>query len=615
MTSAVIENGRRSPGADASPAWADAPTIQPHRRRLDRDSPNLAFTVSSRKRFVEVVLATDRGLFDPQNAARRDTHGFFASRAFGLTRTNGGDATYIVPTAVMRAFLEAQPRPREIFYTAIAYDDEQGSGPVLALPLAQLLASAPSVPLAVDFDVHGLTRSFGMALERLVRHADAWAAAPAAAPAAAHLTAEPAVPSQWRGSGTLHIPAAQGLDADDDATPAPAYDLSSIDADGFDRDEAPAARAADEDYDDGRGWDNGYGYDDQDAPAPVGDPDGDAAAAASSVDFDYDDGFGPDGRPVGVEPAELPDDDDEEVASAYGDEADEAPPARARVNGAAGPATPAPAPASTRGRPPLPTIDQLGGVLARVAATFDGHTLYAIARRSDAGLRFGIGAFDQRSGALGRLLARMKTVDPGAFARFFGDAGDALVAVTGAPTPEARLGAVAGRALVDDAWRDRFAAAGAHPPFVQAQNELVVATTLAPLWPVACGLGLTSDRALAVVIALGIQMGTEHAAEWLTARLAPAHTEQQVNAALAAIGAPDLASFQTQAGLASTGRIDADTKAAFALALRGLGAGSPLPVLTPSQMLESVRRHVGHGGVARKIVSLMDERSLGDQPR
>jgi hypothetical protein len=88
-----------------------------------------------------------------------------------------------------------------------------------------------------------------------------------------------------------------------------------------------------------------------------------------------------------------------------------------------------------------------------------------------------------------------------------------------------------------------------------------------------------------------------------------------VRTALATIGTPDLASFQRQVGLAASGHIDADTKAALAFALRTLGAGSPMPVLTPAQMLEAMRRHVGHEGVGRKIASLMDERSLGDQPR
>jgi hypothetical protein len=590
MTIAMTRDGRWSQGADVSPTTADV-TISANRKRLDRGAPNLAFTISTRKAFVEVILATDRALFDPQNAPRRTPHEFFASRAFGLTPVHGADATYIVPTAVLRAFIEAQPRPREIFFTAIGYDDDQGHGPALAMPLAQLLFAAPSVPLAADYTVQGLARSFGMALERLVRHSEASATGEVfeqASPAPEGTT------SQWRGSGRIVLPAAQSADDEGDASMATS--LEDIDADGFDRD-APITRTT------------AYQADsDDDAPA-VQNGQGGAAMAAS--DFEYDDGFGAaDDDSPGVEPAELRDDDDDH-ASSYGDEADDDARAQAAAtNGAASGTTP------VSPRPPPPTASQLQGVLERVARTLDGQSLYTLGRRTNDGLRFGIGAFDQRSGSLGRLVAQMKSADPAAFARFFGDAADALVAVTGAPTADGRMANVGGRPLTDEAWIRRFAAAGAHPAFVRVQNELLVATVLTPMWPVLNGLGLTTDRALAVALVLGIQMGALEAADWLASRLAPAHTEAQLRLALGALGAPDLAAFQRQVGLADTGgRMDPDTKAALAGALRGLGASSPLPVFTPVQMLDAIRRHAGHGGIARKIDSLLEERSHSDRPR
>ncbi len=594
MTTVMAREGRWARGADV-PSGTDVPTITANRKRLDRDAPNLAFTIASRKRFVEVILASDKALFDPGNASQRTPHNFFASRAFGLTHMSGPDATYIVPTAVLRAFLESQPRPREIFFTAIACDDEEGHGPVLAQPLVQLLVGAPSVPLAADYTVQGLARSFGMALDRLVRHEGTPAQAAAFAATSGPSAGVAPVASRWEATGTIRVPVSSGQSDEEEPLPAIA---ESLDADGFDRDEPAAAASS---YPTSSG---SYGDDEQVS-------DGEAVGAAMS-DADYDDGFGvDDDGPGGAEPAELPDDD---YATSYGDEADLAPQGSSEAMDAA-PTNGAPVLAPAAARVQAPTAAQLGAVLARVAATLDGHSLYTMARRSDAGLRFGIGAFDQRSGALGAMLSQMKVADGAAFARFFGDAADQLLAVTTASTPQARMADVGGRPLGDPAWTQRFAAAGAHPPFVRAENEAIVASVLTPLWPIAAGLGLTSARAVAVLLVLGIHMGPQEAAVWLTERLAPAHTDAQVGSTLAAIGAPDVGSFQRQAGLAPSGRIDPETKAALTAALRSLGATSPLPVLTPAQMLDAVRRHAGHGGVAHKLAALMADSALVEQPR
>ena len=604
MTTVMAREGRWARGADV-PSGVDVPTITANRKRLDRDAPNLAFTIASRKRFVEVVIASDKALFDPANAPQRTPHNFFASRAFGLTHMSGPDATYIVPTAVLRAFLEGQPRPREIFFTVIACDDDEGHGPVLAQPLAQLLVAAPSVPLAADYTVQGLARSFGMALDRLVRHEGTRAQATAFAATNAPPSSVGAAPvaSRWEASGTIRVPVAAGQSDDEDSPRVDAETSWSLDADGFDRDEPSAA---------GSSYGSAYGDDEQETDAGGG-------VAAAMSDVEYDDGFGvDDDTPVGVEPAELPDD---EYATSYGDEADLAPQGAseamdaAPTNGVPSNGAPTNGALAPSARSQVPTAAQLAAVLARVAATLDGQSLYSMARRSDAGLRFGIGAFDQRSGALGAVLTQMKAADGAAFARMFGDAADQLIAITTASTPQARMADVGGRPLGDPAWAQRFAAAGAHPPFIRAENEALVAGVLAPLWPVAAGLGLTSARAVAVVLVLGIHMGPQEAAVWLTERLAPAHTDAQVGSALAAIGAPDLASFQRQAGLAPSGRIDPETKAALTAALRRLGATSPVPVPTAAQMLDTVRRHAGHGGVAHKLAALMVDAALVDPPR
>jgi hypothetical protein len=611
MTTAMAREGRWSRGAEAA-ADSDVPSIAPNRRRLDRDTPNLAFTVLSRKPFVEVILATDRGLFDPNSAQRRTPQNFFASRSLGLTHMSGPDANYLVPTAVLRSFLEAQPRPREIFYTAIACDDQEGHAPVLASPVAQLIAHAPSVPLAADYTVQGLARSFGMALDRLVRHE--------AAPGRAASAPTPPVATRWQAGGAFLVPVQMAQGASDEA-PSPPFERSE--ATTWGRSERMLDRDDDDDEQGeirlarmGSTYDDGFGLPDDDGADGV---DRDSRVLVAAAELGYDDGFGTEegagsDGPVGAEPAELPEDDH---ATSYGDEADIHAPAPAlngiTTNGAPVPAVPVPVPPTSGAE--IPSAAQLGEVLTRVAATLDGHSLYTMARRSDAGLRFGVGAFDQRSGALGRVLARMKTTDPTAFSHLFGVNADQLVAVTGAAAPQERMVEVGGKPLTDASWIQRFVAAGAYEPFTRVQNEEVVASALAPLWPVALGFGLTTRRAVAVVLVLAIYMGPQEAADWLAERLAPAHTESQIGTALVALGVPDLASFQRRAGLVGNGRIDAETKAALTFALRALGPSSPLPVLTPAQMLEAVLRHAGHGGLSRKLASLLEDRTLGGQPQ
>jgi hypothetical protein len=571
------------------------PTISPNRRRLDRASPSLAFTVTSTKAFVEVVLTTDRTLFDPKNAARRTPNNFFASRVFGLTQLGGRDTTYMVPAAVVRAFLEARPRPREIFYTAIGYDDESARTPALAQPASDLVAHAPSISIAPDFTVHGLSRAYGTALGRLVRH-EAGAASAAYAAATAPANPPAAGGRTWTGSGAIRLPLGASLD---DATPT--YEERAYGGDD--------------------GNDYGYGAEDPDEG-------GQAASAAAceqctngarAQSFEYDDGFGAldddDDRPRGAEPAELVEDD---YASSYGDEADgDAPGARASATNGAPAAAPTPSAVDSPIASAVPpAASELRPLLERVARRHDGRSLHTTARASSShGLRFGIGSFDQRSGALGRLLARMNQIDSAAFTRIFQDGAQQLLAVTTAPSPDVRMGAVAGRPLSDPSWIARFEQAGAHPAFVDAQNDVLVATVLAPMWPVLSGFGLTSDRATAALLALGIHMGPADANAWIASHLSPVQTPEQLRQALAAIGAPDLAAFQRDQRIEPSGKMDPITQAAVVRALRRLGASATMPVQTPQQMLEALVRHLGQHGVGRKIAALVGDATLGDRAR
>src|SRR5437773_12479893 len=129
-----------TPAAPAGPVQ-----ITPTRQRLDDRFPVLVFTVDTGGRpFFEVLLTTDRSLFDAANAGRRTPATFFASREHGLLRGGSEPAVYHVPAAVLQAFAGA----REIFYTAIAYDSEQATNPAFAQPHASLATGAPSISVA-----------------------------------------------------------------------------------------------------------------------------------------------------------------------------------------------------------------------------------------------------------------------------------------------------------------------------------------------------------------------------------------------------------------------------------------------------------------------------------
>src|SRR5438067_1424001 len=81
------------------------PRIIPNRRQIDNRFPVLGFTVyTGSLSYFEVLLSTDRSLFDPANAGRRSASNFYASRQdSGLIHITGGNAIYLVPPAVLRS--------------------------------------------------------------------------------------------------------------------------------------------------------------------------------------------------------------------------------------------------------------------------------------------------------------------------------------------------------------------------------------------------------------------------------------------------------------------------------------------------------------------------------
>ena len=152
-----------APAVVAAPAvTAVPPRIVANRRQLSKRLSSLGFTVTTGGLpYWEVLLFTDPTLIDPANAARRTPANFYSSRQSGGLRKTAfasGDI-YLVPSAVVRGFAAAVPKPTEIYYTVAAYATPDGATPVYPT-LPQLLPhDAPSVAVSPDFTPDTVDRS------------------------------------------------------------------------------------------------------------------------------------------------------------------------------------------------------------------------------------------------------------------------------------------------------------------------------------------------------------------------------------------------------------------------------------------------------------------------
>lgn len=121
-----------------------------------------------------------------------------------------------------------------------------------------------------------------------------------------------------------------------------------------------------------------------------------------------------------------------------------------------------------------------------------------------AGLSFGILQWNQHAGNLGVVLHAMQRADPTAFARIFGPAWAALLAVTGRGSLEPVDGAV----LWQEPWVSRFVAAGRYPPFVEVQWYVAEhGEHFQGALDVARILGVRTERAMALFIDRAVQQG------------------------------------------------------------------------------------------------------------
>ncbi len=239
--------------------------------------------------------------------------------------------------------------------------------------------------------------------------------------------------------------------------------------------------------------------------------------------------------------------------------------------------------------------------------TTPGHGAY---QKRHFGLGFGILLFTQESGQLGAVLQLMHDRDPERFASIFGKDSDALLAVTGAETPEARLQPVGGESLSSPNWIARFQAAGAYPVFQAAQNEQAIEGIFRPLLHVAEGFGLQTDRLLAMALDIAVGRGVGGAIRWLAHHIGPFETPGQRYHALEALGVDNLENFQAEVGWTpQDGQFGPETHAALAGALRRLDI-VPMPKGSDLACRMVTR---AEGALKQRLLRLRDSTSFTDQ--
>jgi hypothetical protein len=564
--------------------------------------------------FYEVLLATDSRLFDPAKAGMRTPANFYSSRqSGGLIPAAESVHPYFVPSAVLRGFAQAVPRPNSIFYTAIAYDDKDGANPSFAQPPASLSTAAPSVAISRDFTGATLATVLAVSVDKLQRVGtaqratappspgedagegeDGYGAPPVSAtpPAAVPPAAAPEQSAHYAAAAEFAVPANDfrlamlpGVPAPDVAPPAagrphdpllPGQRPAGAPPDAPERNgHALSGFALGADFDSGQGPPD-YLADDGD-----GDGDGDGSAYGTSVALE----------------------------AGYQDEVDELDLYPGRYQSLDEPrATPAEA-------RPL-TVDVKMRMIDRVAQFESSGDFAAVNRdgefegrfgadhpayhRYHVGLSYGFIQFTQDSGKLGKLLKMMQDRDPDEFARVFGPDSGQLIAVTTASGPPSakspggrsvRVQPVAGADLWQEPWLSRFRTAAVNPRFQAAQRELAARAYLDPMLPFAKWLGLDTERALTMVADRSIQMGLGGSRRWIISAVGPLGAEATRRQALAALGFSDLRSFQAATpGLRADGEWGPDTHAAMVSALRALGAASPVPVPATDQMVQAMTR-------------------------
>jgi hypothetical protein len=667
---------QRAYGYAAPTLATHSPQITPNRYSLDNHFPQLAFTIyTGDKPYYEVLLTSNQALFDTQQSTARSPANFYPARPEDrrLQPAMGGSAVFIVPQAVLHAFVSATPRPQAIYYTVVAYTDATGAQPTFAQPPETLTSNAPSVSLSSDFRAETLSTVLGIPITKLRRHEGEERTA-------GELLFKPSVPSPADEDGATIMTLAETESS-----------RPEVPQDGYERYHAASAQPAPL----AQGYDDGFGewpalFESHSLSVDEGEYEGDnwgdnspfisaqesiyppgTAEPATLHDaeeplfpeyqvedasaFTYD-GFGPPTAalekpdpPVETEYDEEPANDAVEAdnGNTYRDEADdygyEAAFTDEEVNDIVTPELPyEPLSASTLGNGASPqplTIEAQRAIIERIGQFESGQTRYGAMNRDGEfrglfghnhpaynryhiGLSYGIVQFTQDSGNVGRLLNMMRTRDATRFESIFGANANALIRVTTAAGPSsaqspngrsARVQPVGGADLWEEPWIGRFAQAGQHVPFQAAQNELAAQLFITPILPFARWLDLTTDRALTTVVDRAVQMGVGGARAWIMRAAGPIQTLSQRQQALAALNHVDLLNFQRATpGLGNDGEWGPQSHAALTAALRALGPASPIVIPTRDQILDALVRHASRERWGHRVQTLRNATDFSD---
>jgi hypothetical protein len=106
------------------------------------------------ERLFEIACATDPSLFHAEQRHRRTQNNFFTTRAKGLLRAPGGQATYLLPPEQLRRFAGM----RRLYYAVGSYTGPRGENPSFTTPLEAPQAT-PSIQISPDFTGKSLDRS------------------------------------------------------------------------------------------------------------------------------------------------------------------------------------------------------------------------------------------------------------------------------------------------------------------------------------------------------------------------------------------------------------------------------------------------------------------------
>lgn len=652
------------------------PRITSNRRQLDDRFPVLGFTIfSDRPGYYEVLLATNPAQL-VVTGARVPNTSYSSRQDSGLIPIPLGTSVYLAPTAVLRNFVQAHPRPEQIYYTVVLYADQAGTQGVFAQPPETLATSAPSVAVSKHFGSDGFGDVLGMNPDRLRRVMPA--ASQSFTPALAN-----AKPEEDRADGE------DGTSAP--PLPAPSRAAEANYEDGYheqpernDYSEQPhATAAADPGYDDGytgepqSGSSLGLSMAQQSSfrpgdsePAVLEDDSvdedrtsyGDYRSARSAAQNDGGDSSHRSAKSSASQQAFYDDDDDDDdyqgrsrasgggsaegarfysaqshsaiapesschespaIATAYGDEADHGPEPPPAYQSLEAPPTKA-GPLSIEAKRDL--IGKLGDYSAiRADAEYSGvygpdHPAY---QHYHLGLSFGIALFDQERGELGKLLDAFRERDATKFSEIFGQDSEALLRVTkssgpsSAETPDGRsprLQPVSGADLWQEPWISRFREAGYYKPFQAVQNRLASELFLDPMLHFAHWLGLNTERSLAILMDRAAELGVGPAQQWVVNAVGPLQTALQRHQALAALGYESIRAFQNaHPGTDTNGQWGALTHAAAVGALRAKG-NSPVPLPTVEQMLDTLVRRSVRTPSFDRVRALRNDSRFADTP-